>query len=76
MQMTRPPRAIIVWEFHNAPDELKALSRNGGDEDWIVVVPPGINDAYVPWIAATDTCNEPDRFELPDGSVVFIGCHA
>lgn len=33
---------IIIWPFDSAPQELKDLSSNGGDEDWIAVAPHSI----------------------------------
>jgi hypothetical protein len=29
--------AILVWAWDNAPDEFKALSTHGGDEDFVIV---------------------------------------
>lgn len=29
---------ITVINFHDAPDDLKALSDNGGDEDYIIIL--------------------------------------
>lgn len=41
---------VRVWQFGDAPPELQALSTNGGDEDWLAVVPPGLAKAYFPWL--------------------------
>ena len=30
---------IKVWRFEDAPKKYRALSTNGGDEDWIAFVP-------------------------------------
>lgn len=30
---------IKVWEWSDAPEEFRALSTHGGDEDWVVFVP-------------------------------------
>jgi hypothetical protein len=38
------PAAIIVWRFEDAPADLGALSRHGGDEDWLAVVPRALCD--------------------------------
>lgn len=32
-----PP--IKVWHFYDAPEEYRALSGHGGDEDWLAFVP-------------------------------------
>lgn len=69
-------KCIRVWEFDDAPQELRSLTTNGGDEDWIAVLPPGTS---APMWAAEGTpfgCCCVDRHELPDGRVVLIGCHA
>lgn len=31
---------IVVYSWDEAPEELQALSQHGGDEDWVIVVPP------------------------------------
>lgn len=38
-------KAFRVWRFHQAPAEYRALSRHGGDEDFVVVGPAGSSDA-------------------------------
>lgn len=71
-----------VWDWKNAPEDLKRLSQNGGDEDWLVFVPVQIYDMwyYDPfWIEAMDSCRDPQKIRLVtpeyDG-FVFIGAHA
>lgn len=32
-----PKGAVVVFDFHEAPEELQAYSSNGGDEDHILV---------------------------------------
>ena len=75
---------ILVWRFCDAPEDLRALSTNGGDEDWLAVVPTSFldKDGYfnVPsWIeyGTFGSCSV-DRYDHPDGSgaQVFIGAHA
>lgn len=71
--------AIRVWRFEDAPRELQDLSVNGGDEDWLLEVPPGVLDDYMPtWVYATDSCGEPDVLDHPKkkGWHVIIGSHA
>ena len=68
---------IRVWAFHDAPEALRSLSHNGGDEDWLAVKPPGVGHA--PWL--DDYCalfgySGTDEYDLPDGSTVYIGSHA
>jgi hypothetical protein len=35
---------ISIWRFHEAPEELRALSPHGGDEDWLAELPPTFAD--------------------------------
>ena len=71
---------IQVWQFDNAPKELKEAADQGGDDDWIVLI-PGSEKQYilefgVPfWIETMDSCREPVRLDLPNGDVLFVGCH-
>lgn len=70
------PKAVRVWRFDEAPEVLRTLSQNGGDEDWLAVLPPG---QTAPIWAAPGTsfgvCDV-DEYSLVDGSTVLIGCHA
>lgn len=68
----------IVWPWDQAPPELRALSKNGGDEDWVVELPPCFSKYYLCWLYATDTCHEPDEYPHPSkpGWIVAIGAHA
>jgi hypothetical protein len=69
---------IRVWEFKDAPVYFRRLSTNGGDEDWIVVVPPGFfQDGITPeWIRKMDSCGEPQIIQMANGYTVYIGSHA
>lgn len=68
---------IKVWRFKDAPPELKALSDNGGDEDWLAVVPDDIAGGYyVPWLEGPSFgCAHVLTYPIA-GAIVFIGCHA
>lgn len=75
--MTPLPR-ITVWRFRDAPAFPQALSTNGGDEDWLVELPPGLQGYGLPaWIERMDCMCEPLSYphpDKPDWSVI-IGCH-
>jgi hypothetical protein len=74
LETTQP---ILVWEFHKAPEGLRLLSNNGGDEDWLVYVPASCGFEWMPrWIEHLDSCEMPDEFILPNGAKVYIGSHA
>jgi len=72
------PNHIRVWRFCDAPEELRNLSTNGGDEDWLALIPPKLVGEYIPWIGAEFGCSGIDKYEHPElpGFVVKIGSHA
>lgn len=69
---------ITVYQFDEAPKELQKLSTNGGDEDWLVELPPGYEEHGTPyWIDCTGSY-QTDHYKHPfktDWKVV-IGSHA
>lgn len=76
----RLSHAALVWPFDDAPAELRALSENGGDEDWLVLWPPGSVGARGEYVAWHDRLGpstpDPDEYWLPCGAVVLISAHA
>lgn len=71
---------IRIWRFEDAPEELQELSRRGGDEDWIALVPPKLADEDIPWLDSGTAfgCCDVSRHvhpELPE-YIVYIGSHA
>jgi hypothetical protein len=73
-------RMIRVWRFHDAPEELRALSDNGGDEDWLAIIPVDLASEWIPWLDGGSRVGfgvcEVLIYSLPDGSKVRIGVHA
>jgi hypothetical protein len=69
------PQAIIVWRFHEAPKAFRDLSRNGGDEDWLALLP---GDDVPIWMTEGGPfgCCSVDEHRLTGGRLVVIGCHA
>jgi hypothetical protein len=67
----------MVWHFAGAPKEFQELSTNGGDEDWVAVLPKDFGWAPM-WLEEGGSfgCCSVDEHELPDGRRVFIGSHA
>ncbi len=39
--MSNNKSAILVWAWSDAPEEFRALSTHGGDEDWVIVADAG-----------------------------------
>lgn len=69
--------AVIVWSFYDAPQHLRDLSTNGGDDDWIALVPAGY-EHYLGWAedGGRFGCCCVDEHTLPDGRRVLIGSHS
>lgn len=76
--MTYQP--IIVWSFYKAPEELKALSPHGGDEDWLAEIPPNHVGEYIGWLEDGHGfgCCDVSEHDHPmfEGWKVRIGAHA
>lgn len=66
----------LLWPFAEAPVALRALSTNGGDEDWILVVPLG--EFRPAWAESGGQfgCCSVDEYVLPCGRRVLIGSHS
>lgn len=64
------PLQLRVWQFHDAPAYLRELSENGGDEDWLMLIPPGyphdIRWAEEGWNSPFGVCDI-SHHELPNG---------
>lgn len=67
----------IVWRFEDAPDDLKKLSDNGGDEDWLAEFRCKSRGAVPRWIESMGRCNL-DILDHPTrpGWSVAIGSHS
>lgn len=68
-------KAIQVWRWEDAPEHLKKLSDNGGDEDWVALVPFGLDESYIPWLEEGHFGNGVQVVETTEG-VVYISSHA
>lgn len=78
---TEPPAnlradAITVWAFCDAPESLRRLSTNGGDEDWLAFVPDSLVGTYIGWLDRGSPfgayCVDVHPIK---GGEVRIGCH-
>ncbi len=67
---------IKVWPFHLAPKELQGLSGHGGDEDWLALLPPGVDHPL--WAESGTSFGRCDvsSHKLLNGYTVLIGAHA
>ena len=68
---------IKVWPFNKAPQHLRALSNNGGDEDWIAFIPKSLVDSSPMFLEAGTSfgCCDVQEIEI-EGGEVRIGSHA
>lgn len=71
-------KAVIVWDWRFAPEELRKLSTCGGDEDWVAFVPDAVIDSWgggnPPWIDALGVCGV--EMHQTKGGFVYIGYHS
>lgn len=73
-EATDPP--IKIWQFDGAPPEYKAMSGHGGDEDWVIYSPPGLDPDVAESIAENLKRWDFSRYTLEDGSTIWITAHA
>ena len=75
-----PEECALVWRFDDAPEDLRDLSQNGGDEDWLAVVPRSFLEAgNADWMEqpALGCCTvEQHQHPSDPDFVVRIGSHA
>ena len=72
-------KQIIVWRYEDAPKELQEMSQHGGDEDWVVEVPPQFKGEWIRWLDRISVvCDELEEQEHPyrKGWKLYIGAHA
>lgn len=74
--MTHVPPHIKIFPFHAAPEGLAELSTNGGDEDWIAVVPAGFDVPFFLEEGGRFGCCTVEKHEHWSGCKILIGCHA
>lgn len=66
---------IKIWPFYEAPLHLQQLSDNGGDEDWLAVIPSAMETPWFMEEGSAFGCCSSSRYEC-DGFSVIIGSHA
>lgn len=70
---------IGLWLFHEAPGPYKALSDNGGDEDWVLFVPDRLEGNRLidrlTMSTAFSVDADPQEHKV-DGGTVYIAQHA
>ena len=68
-------RAILIWKFEDAPKKYQVLSQNGGDEDYIALIPNGMEIPVFLEEGTAFGCFKVEKHEVAEG-LVLIGCHA
>lgn len=82
LEMLAPKEVCIkVWPWAVAPEEYKALSTHGGDEDWVAYVPVEFNELAIPWLGENGAghfgvCNTSVHDIEEDDATVYIGAHS
>lgn len=74
---------IYVYPYHGAPAELQ-ISINGGDEDWLAILPPVYKDNLPLWMdnhgpfgcSGIDQLAHPSKVLGDQGWTIVIGSHA
>ena len=54
---------MIIWYFADAPFELRALSTSGGDEDYLVYIPPNSFDLLEDWFGHMEDRDDDGEYE-------------
>jgi len=66
--------SFAVFSWKEAPDELKKLCDQGGDEDWVVVTRH--THSLIPsWVEKLDWVSDPVYYDLLD-TLVIVSTHA
>lgn len=65
-------KVIKIWWFEDAPKEYQEASTSGGDEDWIVFIPTGID--YPIQLENLGCCSN-NEFLVAGGKII-IATHA
>ena len=68
--------AVIIWVWSDSPSELRCLSPHGGDEDYVALVPKGMEQPSFLETGTRFGCCSVSEHELDDGRRAFIGAHA
>lgn len=66
---------LAMWRFEQAPPLLAALSQHGGDEDWVVLIPPDFGELPFWMSEGTSFASSVDIYDLPEGWQLLISAH-
>lgn len=67
--------SILVWHWNDAPGKLRSHSTHGGDEDWVALIPVGMEVPF--WMeSGSFSISSSDEIKLEDGRILIITAHA
>ena len=77
MQAKEKP-AIKIWRFEDAPKELRDQCDDGGDEDWLALIPKPLACAYIGFLdeGTAFGCCCVEVHKLKNGDEIRVGKHA
>jgi hypothetical protein len=73
-------RSSLVWRFDQAPAALRDLFQQGGDEDYLAIIPDALETDWVTFNEevfnnASFGCAHISRYECPP-FVILVGTHS
>ena len=74
-KLSSNPIHCILWAFKEAPIEYQELSRHGGDEDWVILIPTEFNEFSESYLVDRLTVCDCESYET-DGGRIYITAHA
>ena len=69
-------RTIKIWSWWHAPENFRKLSTNGGDEDWVALIPRKMGTLPLFHQGTPFGRCDVSKFRLRDGRTLRIGSHA
>lgn len=67
--------ALLVWRFQDTPEDWKWSAHQGGDEDWVTLVPDGVDAPS--WLdeGSSYGCCSVEQVVVEVGTL-HVGCHS
>ena len=79
-------KGLTIWRWVDAPSAYKSILNPSGDEEWLLLCPPGIDRLYWPLGLESVISGDEDSFlggfghvarlELEDGTIIVGFSHA
>jgi len=65
-------KVILIFPWEEAPPQYRELFSQGGDEDWLAIVPPNLG--WINWLDHFGSCVT--SYQITDGWIVYVSAHA